>query len=152
MVVLSRRSALADIHRMKALAAMTDEDYRALLSGFGVESAKDLDGDGLQAVRRALRNIVEPKTKNERRMKRGEDLVKWRRMVYGVIGKWLKDCGYQNDSCAIRTVACRAAHRDEFNDITLSQLKQLYHSWKHKCEIAQEVAAMKQMLEPICMN
>lgn len=149
-----RRAAIADVHRMKAIAAMSDEDYRAMLASYGVEHSTELSDAQLSDLRGRMHQLTDAENAVRLHAWSDDTLRKanvWRKRVYAVIGSWLTASGYQNTAQAIRTVACRAAHRKRFANITPSELKQIYHSWKKKEATIKGVMAEKQALE-ICLN
>jgi hypothetical protein len=55
---MATRGQLSMIHTLKSKVGMSDEDYRALLSGFGVESSKELTGPGAKELIEALMRLV----------------------------------------------------------------------------------------------
>lgn len=139
----NRRKAIADIHRMKTLLGMSDDEYRVMLSAWGVNSSKDLDDKGLASLRYAMHEKTLALHESS-----SKTLDVWRKRVYGVVGKWLDTCGYTNNAQAIRTIVCRATQRDNFNKIPASELKQVYHSWSRKLKIAQESNTLIDSLKP----
>ncbi|MEE1346785.1 MAG: phage protein GemA/Gp16 family protein [Bacteroidales bacterium] len=150
-----RRAALADIHRMKSVLCMSDEDWRAFLAQWRVESSKDLTDDQLKELRHRLHDITDPRQTATGRAEadsKATDIIRWRKRVYGVIGAWLREGHYKSDAAAIRTVACRATRRDDFNQISLSELKQLYHSWCKKRETAANAETLKRVFDSVSLN
>jgi GH18 family chitinase len=60
----------------------------------------------------------------------------WRKRVMASIGGWLRSCGTQHTVETIKAIACRAAQRKAFNDITLSELRAIYAEFNNKQKIA----------------
>lgn len=139
-----RRAAIADIHRMKALLGLTDDAYRQMLSGWGVGSSALMTDAQLAELRTRLHDLTDPRTSRTGRVsgKHDSEMILWRRRVYAVVGQWLHAMGYPPTAQAIRTTVCRATHADSFNSVSLSQLKQVYHSWCRKRDMAVEADAI----------
>jgi hypothetical protein len=68
---------------------------------------------------------------------RAQDADAWRKRVMASIGGWLRACGTQHTPEAIKAIACRAAQRKAFNDITLSELRAIYAEFNNKQKVAQ---------------
>lgn len=147
-----RRAALADIHRMKHVIGLDRDGWLNFLQAWHVQSSADLSDADLADLRRRLHLITDPRRSDTGRagsIDKADDIVLWRRRVYGAIGAFLQAQGYRSDSEAIRTTATRAAARDSFNAISLTELKQLYHAFRRKAEVASTAAATRQALEMV---
>ena len=150
-----RRAAIRDIHCRISALGMDDEEYREMLeAAYGARSSKELTTAELRDLRARLRQAMgdEIPAKDEKALRQQEELTKWRRRVYAVIAEWLRTMGYGASTEAIRTIACRAARREAFCDITLSQLKQIYHSWTAKRQTAAAAEETKALLSIASMN
>jgi hypothetical protein len=55
---MATRPQIAMIHTLKSKIGMCDDDYRAVLGGFGAESSKDLSVPDAKAVIEALMKLV----------------------------------------------------------------------------------------------
>ncbi|MDR3132542.1 MAG: hypothetical protein LBU42_00765 [Prevotellaceae bacterium] len=64
------------------------------------------------------------------------DMDAWRKRVMASIGGWLRACGTQHTPDSIKAIACRAAQRKAFNDITLSELRAIYAEFLNKQKAA----------------
>lgn len=64
------------------------------------------------------------------------DFDKWRKRVMAAIGGWLKLCNTEHTSQAIYAIACRAAKKSHFNEITLSELRAIYAEFNNKQKAA----------------
>lgn len=151
-----RRAALADIHRMRNIIGMDREEWVEFLrSAFHAESAKDLSDFDLGELRSRLHDITDPRQtatgRNEAERKAAE-LTKWRKKVYGVIADYLRHNGYNVSSEAIRTIACRATRRGRFGEIALSELRQLYWSWRRKDQVSKDTLDLLRVLDPANLN
>jgi hypothetical protein len=60
----------------------------------------------------------------------------WRKRVMASIGGWLRACGTTHAAETIKAIACRAAQRKEFNEITLSELRAIYAEFNNKQKVA----------------
>ena len=80
---------------------MSDEDWRAFLAQWRVESSKDLTDDQLKELRHRLHDITDPRQTATGRAEadsKATDIIKWRKRVYGVIGAWLREGHYKSDA------------------------------------------------------
>jgi hypothetical protein len=74
---------------------------------------------------------------------RAPDADTWRKRVMASIGGWLRACGTQHTAEAIKSIACRAAQRTAFNDISLSELRAIYAEFNNKQKVAQRTKNLK---------
>lgn len=146
-----RRAALADIHRMKNIVGLDGDEWAEMLrAGWGVSSSKDLPDAELGELRRRLHDITDARRSASGRAGAADkmgDIVRWRRRVWAVAAEWLERCGWRSDPEAVRTLVCRATRRPEFNEVSLSELRQFYHSWSRKARVAADSARLRAMLE-----
>ncbi|MGN0029952.1 MAG: hypothetical protein ACI35Q_09535 [Marinilabiliaceae bacterium] len=144
----ARRSALADIHRMKSIIGLDREAWEDFLHPWGVRSSKDLSDADLADLRRRLHEITDKEAARQADYQR----AKWSRKVYGVVAEWLAHAGYRHDSEAIRTVVCRAARAKDFNTIPIGKLRQIYMSWTSKMRTARDVESLLTAIDPALLN
>ena len=64
------------------------------------------------------------------------ELNKWRKRVIASIGGWLTSCKTEHTIDLIKGIACRASKRNDFNEITLSELRALYAEFNNKQKVA----------------
>ena len=57
------------------------------------------------------------------------DLDLWRKRLMAAVAGYLTLCGESYSANYIKAVACRAAKKDDFNHIGLSQLRSLYNAF-----------------------
>lgn len=109
-----------------------DADMKlALLSGYGVESSKDLSNEELTQLCDHLNDILNPEDKKR-------DAA--RRRVIAAIGGWLKLIGKGNEGVEyIKNIACRAAKVDNFNHISLERLTTIYNMFLKRQKDAKAV-------------
>jgi hypothetical protein len=67
---------------------------------------------------------------------RGDEFDLWRKRAMASIGGWLQNCGTSHTVDTIKAIACRAASRKAFNEITLSELRAIYYEFVNKQKIA----------------
>jgi hypothetical protein len=60
----------------------------------------------------------------------------WRKRVMASISGWLRLCKTTHTPKTIKAIACRAAQREAFNDITLSELRAIYAEFLNKQKVA----------------
>jgi hypothetical protein len=141
------------LHVLRGAAGMTQEEYEALLSSYGVESSKELEEWQLEK----LVEFLDTQTNNERR-----DLdVQRKRLLAAVcafcedtVGKW-EEMGDKARIWYAKGVACRAAGkeacdnkgRDNFNRMSLERLKSLTYAFqKRKRDMDGVLDAIKEVL------
>jgi len=141
------------LHVLRGAAGMTQEEYEALLSSYGVESSKELEEWQLEK----LVEFLDTQTNNERR-----DLdVQRKRLLAAVcafcedtVGKW-EVMGDKARIWYAKGVACRAAGkeacdnkgRDNFNRLSLERLKSLTYAFqKRKRDMDGVLDAIKEVL------
>lgn len=80
-VVMANKGQLAKIHIAKAELGLTQEDYLSILSGFGVESSKDLDNSKADELIKHLKKLGwQPKIKKKKWLEGADNrvLMAWR--------------------------------------------------------------------------
>ena len=60
----------------------------------------------------------------------------WRKRVIKSIGAWLELCHTTHSIDTIKAIACRATRRNDFNKITVSELRAIYAEFNTKQKIA----------------
>lgn len=122
---------LKKLHTLCARLKMDADMKLALISGYGVESSKDLTNAELLELCDHLNEILNPEEAKTDRM---------RKRVIASIGGWLRMIGKGNEGIDyIRNVACRAAKVDNFNKIPLERLTTIYNMFKRKQKDAKSV-------------
>jgi hypothetical protein len=95
----------------------------AILHSYGVESSRDLSVHDLMDICDKLTMQADPKLK---------ELDVWRKRVMAAIGGWLRATGGEENAAYIKSVACRAARRERFNDIPPAELRNVYNEFLNK--------------------
>lgn len=120
-------------HTLAGQMGMTDEDKRALLSQYNVESSVDLSQHQLIDVCACLARALDKRD--------GRDSMDaLRKRLIAVIGKFLAMCGKGEVTISyIKRVACRAYGIREFNRIPRERLRSLYGAFNLKIKDAKSV-------------
>lgn len=123
-------------HTLAGQLGMTDEERRALLSQYNVESSRDLSQHQLIDVCGTLAEELERRD--------GKDSMSTlRKRLIAVVGKYLKACGKEDVSMSyIKATACRAAEIEQFNKIPRERLRSLYGAFSLKIKDIKQVEAM----------
>lgn len=102
-----------------------------LLSGYGVESSKDLTNAELTELCDHLNDILNPEDAKRDKM---------RKRVIAAIGGWLRLIGKGDEGIGyIKGVACQATKVDNFNKITHERLTTIYNMFLRKQKDANAV-------------
>jgi len=95
----------------------------AILHSYGVASSRDLSAAQLIEICNALDQLLNPHL---------AELDRHRKRLMASIGGWLRAMSIASNSAKIKSIACRASGRDNFNDIPLEQLRSLYAAFNKK--------------------
>ena len=130
------KDLLKKYHTLAGQLGMTDEDKRALLSQYNVESSRDLSQHQLIDVCACLARELDKRD--------GRDSMDaLRKRLIAVVGKYLKACGKSEvDISYIKATACRAAEIKDFNRIPRERLRSLCGAFALKLKDITRVEAM----------
>lgn len=117
------KGLIKKFHTLLGLTGSGEKAKEAILSGYGVTSSRDLSAAQLIEACNALDRELNPKL---------AELDRHRKRLIASIGAWLRAMNVQENIGKIKAIACRAAKRDEFNDIPLEQLRSLYSAFNKK--------------------
>lgn len=127
----SQKWLLKKFHTLCTRLNMDADMKLALLSGYGVESSKDLSNAELTELCDHLNEILNPEDAKRDKM---------RKRVIAAIGGWLRLIGKGDEGIGyIKGVACQAAKVDSFNKITLERLTTIYNMFLRKQKDAKSV-------------
>lgn len=112
-------------HTLAGQLGMTDEEKRALLAQYKVQSSVDLSQHELVDVCACLSREIE-------RRDGQQSMDALRKRLIAVVGKYLNACGKEVDIAYIKSTACRAAGIREFNRIPRERLRSLYGAFSIK--------------------
>lgn len=122
---------LKKFHTLCARLNMDADMKLALISGYGVESSKDLTNAELLELCDHLNEILNLEDAKTDKM---------RKRVIAAIGGWLRMIGKGDEGINyIKGVACQAAKVDNFNKIPLERLTTIYNMFLRKQKDAKSV-------------
>lgn len=114
---------LRQFHTLCSRLGMTEEEKRALIGGYGVESSKDIDNHDLMNLCHTL----------ELQLNKGaKEADALRKRVIASIGGWLRLTGKPHNIDTIKGIACRASGYSDFNKIPVERLRNLYNCFLKK--------------------
>lgn len=120
------KDLLKKYHTLAGQLGMTDEDKRAFLSQFGVESSVELSQHQLVDACACLSREIERRDGHQ-------SMDALRKRLIAAIGKYLKACGKSEVNISyIKGVACRSCGIREFNRIPRERLRSLYGAFSIK--------------------
>jgi|BioPla2DNA2_1021312.scaffolds.fasta_scaffold17681_5 hypothetical protein len=118
-----RNGLIKKFHVLLGKNGMGNDEKDALLAGYGVESTKDLNVAELVEICEILDRKANPTFYVE-------DI--WRKRVIASIGGYLRAMEKEENIEMIKAIACRAAQKERFNDISLERLKSIYNAFKNR--------------------
>ena len=121
-----RKRLMSKLHAIKKQRAMSDDEYRALLSGLDAYSSSELSIENLLRAIELLEGNTTPKTKHD------EEMDKYRKRVIASIGAWLRAMNKEESLDIIKGIACRATGAKAFNLISLERLRSIYAAFNNK--------------------
>lgn len=133
------KGILKKFHTLCSVLGLSEDEKRAIVESYGVESSRDMDTHDLINVCANLSDQVNQKNGTG-------DLDKLRKRVMAAIGNYLTQCpGRQSNASIIKGIACRATGYGDFNKIPRERLRNLIATFNNKVKDAEGVeAALKQ--------
>ena len=125
-----QKRLLKKFHTLLAKAGVDAAGKEAILSGYGVESSKELTAYELLEVCNKLDKMINPKV---------AELDRWRKRVIASIFGYFNALGIQSDMNRAKGTAARAASVETFNDIPLEQLRAVYSAFTKKAKTVEQV-------------
>ena len=116
-----KNALIKKFHTLLGRTGVGSAGKEGILAGYRVASSRDLSVSELVEACNVLDMQLNPKL---------QELDKARKRLMASIGAWLRAMGVPHDANYIKAVACRAAKRDNFNEIPFEQLRSLYASFK----------------------
>ena len=120
---MNQKWLLGKFHSLCTKAGVSADQKEALISGYGHLSSKDMSDDQLKDACYKLQLQLDPKM--------GE-MDKWRKRVFASIGGYLKFAGKEQSPALIKRIACRATEHDNFNDIPVERLRNVYNAFNKR--------------------
>ena len=132
------KGILKKFHTLCSVLGLSEDEKRAIVESYGVESSRDMDTHDLINVCANLSDQVNKKNGTG-------DLDKLRKRVMAAIGSYLHSVGKESNASVIKGIACRATGYEEFNKIPRERLRNLIATFNNKVKDAEGVeAALKQ--------
>lgn len=130
------KDLLKKYHTLAGQLGMTDEEKRALLAQYKVQSSVDLSQHELVDVCACLSREIERRYGHQ-------SMDALRKRLIAVIGKYLTACGKSEVNISyIKATACRAAEIKDFNRIPRERLRSLYGAFALKLKDINRAEAM----------
>ena len=115
---------LRKFHTLCGVCGMTQDEKKALVESFGVQSSADIDTHDLIDLCNTLSRQADGV-----RFGRKDRL---RKQVMAAIGGYLKKIGHDSNADIIKGIACRSTGYDDFNKIPVERLRNCYHAFVNK--------------------
>lgn len=109
----------------------------AMLSGYGVESCKDMNAYELLEICNKLQLLASPEL---------EELDRLRKRLLASVFGWRKAMGCTSTLSEVKGIACRAAKVENFNHISKEKLRSLYSAFNKKNTDLKMVSVMTEEL------
>lgn len=127
------KGILKKFHTLCSVLGLSEDEKRAIVESYGVESSRDMDTHDLINVCANLSDQVNKKNGTG-------DLDKLRKRVMAAIGNYLTRCpGRHSNASIIKGIACRATGYKEFNKIPRERLRNLIATFNNKVKDKQGV-------------
>lgn len=127
---------LRKFHTLCSLNGLTEDEKRAIVSSYGVESSADIDTHDLINICASLSKRADGG--------KADKLDKLRKQAMASIGGYLKMVGRESSAEIIKGIACRSTGYTAFNKIPAERLRNLYNTFRNKqkdIDAVEDVAA-----------
>lgn len=114
---------LKRFHVLCTKAGLQLYDKQVLVGSFGHESSRDMSNEELLQACTILEREIEPQLVK---------LDKWRKRAMASVGGWMKLVGYGTGIDKIKAISCRATGYEEFNQIPIDRLVNIYNTFLKK--------------------
>ena len=126
------KGVLKKFHTLCSVLGLSQDEKRAIVESYGVESSRDMDTHDLINV---CANLSEQANK-----KNGtSDLDKLRKRAMAAIGSYLHSVKRESNASIIKGIACRATGYEDFNKIPRERLRNLIATFNNKVKDKQGV-------------
>lgn len=122
-------------HALLGKAGIGNEEKLSLLSGYGVESSKDLTVYELTELCGKIDKMANPQA---------AEADKLRKRLIAAISSYRYAMGCASSIDEIKAIACRAALAENFNRISNEKLRSLYNAFTHMKNDLSKVREMTQ--------
>lgn len=117
-------SLLRKFHTLCSRLGLTDEEKRAIVESYDVESSADIDTHDLIDVCASLSKQLEGD--------KGDEMDKLRKRAMAAIGGYLRKANLTSSSEIIKGIACRSTGYESFNKIPAERLRNVYNTFRNK--------------------
>ena len=126
------KGILKKFHTLCSVLGLSEDEKRAIVESYGVESSRDMDTHDLINVCANLSDQANKKSGTG-------DLDKLRKRVMASIGSYLHSIGKKSNASIIKGIACRATGYEEFNKIPRERLRNIIATFNNKVKDKQGV-------------
>lgn len=132
---------LKKFHTKCAKSGLSLDEKHVIIAAFGHDSSRDMSMSELIRACDMLDAKANPQY---------AEIDQLRKRLMAAIGGWLKLMSVETNALKIKAIACRAAVRDQFNDIPREQLISLYSAFLKKQKDFKRVEGIaKEQLEEL---
>lgn len=115
---------LKKFHTLCAVNGLSEDEKRAIVHSYGVESSADIDTHDLINICAALDKRAGGG--------KGDKMDRLRKQAMAAIGGYLKLVNRESSAAIIKGIACRSTGYDNFNKIPAERLRNLYNTFRNK--------------------
>jgi hypothetical protein len=118
-------------HTLASKLGLSEDNRRAILAGWGVESSTELTVQELQKLCREMKEQLNDKSD------------KWRKRVIASIFGYMKMTGREVNIDYVKRIACRSAgNYDNFNRIPPGKLQTVYYAFRDKQRVLERTGEL----------
>lgn len=128
-----KNALLRKFHALLTRVGVSQDEKRAMLSAYGVESSKDLNIYELTELCSKLDYLANPAA---------SECDRWRKRVMAAVADYLRAMGREATPELIKGTVCRAAQIEKFNYIPADRLKSIYNAFKNRTKDLKTVKRM----------
>lgn len=115
---------LRKFHTLCSRLGLTEEEKRAIVGSYGVESSADIDTHDLIDICASLSKQLEGD--------KGDEMDKLRKRAMAAIGGYLRKINQTGNAEIIKGIACRSTGYASFNKIPAERLRNVYNTFRNK--------------------
>lgn len=112
---------LRKFHTLCSRLGLTEEEKRAIVGSYGVESSADINTHDLIDICASLAKQLE-----------GDKMDKLRKRAMAAIGGYLRKINQASSVEIIKGIACRSTGHTSFNKIPAERLRNVYNTFRNK--------------------
>lgn len=115
---------LRQFHTLCSLNGLTEDEKRAIVNRYEVESSADIDTHDLLNICAALSRQLDGG--------KSDEMDKLRKRAMAAIGGYLQRINHASSAEIIKGIACRSTGYRAFNKIPAERLRNLYNTFRNK--------------------